>query len=71
VRGAVTGCTWGNRNSNHVTVLWNNLPIGTHQYWVKVDSAGAIPEISEADNVTGPGRVTVPPNAILVPYISR
>lgn len=71
VRGAVTGCTWGNRNSNHVTVLWNDLPIGTHQYWVKVDSASAIPEISEADNVTGPGKVTVPPNAILVPYISR
>lgn len=70
-RGAVMGCTWGDRNSNHVSVLWNNLPIGSHKYWVRVDSAGVVPEISEADNVTGPGTVTVPKNGVLVPYISR
>jgi hypothetical protein len=70
-RGAVTGCTWGGRNSNHVSVVWNNLPIGTHQYWVKVDSGGTVPETSEADNVTAPGTVTVPKNGVLVPMISR
>lgn len=69
-RGAVTGCTWGDRNSEHASVMWNNLPPGTYSYWARIDSDGTIPETLETDNVTRRGTVTVRPYGTFVPLTS-
>lgn len=69
--GAITGCTWDGRNSEHVSIRWNNLPVGTHTYWAKIDSPGSVPESSEGDNVTTAGTITVFANGLFVPVVSR
>ncbi len=70
-KGAITGCTWDGRNSEHVSILWNNLPVGTHQYWARIDSANAVGETNEGDNVTTKGTVTVLSNGLLIPVVNR
>jgi hypothetical protein len=70
-RGAVTGCSWGARNGEHVSVMWSNLPVGTHNYWAKIDPANTIGETSDTDNVTTMGTVTVRPYGTYVPLTSR
>jgi len=70
-RGAIVGCTWGGRNSDQASIIWNNLPVGTYPYWAKIDSLNAITETSESDNITTQGRVTVRANGALVPVVSR
>lgn len=67
--GAIVGCTWGGRNSEQVSIMWNNLPVGTHSYWAKIDSTGAVAEATENDNVTTMGTVTVYPSASFVPMV--
>ena len=69
--GAITGCTWAGRNSEHVTLVWKNLPVGTHKYWARIDSANAINETSENDNVTVAGTVTILKNGLFVPLVNR
>ncbi len=70
-RGAVTGCSWGARNGEHVSVMWSNLSVGTHNYWAKIDPANTIGETSDTDNVTTMGTVTVRPYGTYVPLTSR
>ncbi|HEY1408332.1 MAG TPA: hypothetical protein VF434_05280 [Promineifilum sp.] len=70
-KGAITGCTWAGRNSEHVTLVWKNLPVGTHKYWARIDSANAINETSENDNVTVAGTVTILKNGLFVPLVNR
>ena len=70
-RGAVAGCTWDGRNSEQVSVMWNNLPVGTHNYWAKIDTLNAVPETKETDNVTTRGTVTVKPYGTFIPLTSR
>jgi len=55
-----------------VSLLWEGLPVGTHPYWVKVDSAHAIEESNEsvADNVSR-GAVIVSPTTRYLPLILR
>jgi hypothetical protein len=69
--GAVAGCTWGGRNNEQVSILWNNLTVGTHQYWAKIDSAGVVAETNNNDNVAGPGVVTIQPKGLFVPLVNR
>lgn len=68
--GAIVGCTWGGRNSEQVSIMWNNLSVGTYSYWAKIDSTGTVGETSEGDNVTTKGTVTVFPAASFVPVVS-
>ena len=70
-RGAVAGCTWDGRNSEQVSVLWNNLPVGTYSYWAKIDTLNAVPETKETDNVTTRGTVTVKSYGTFIPLTSR
>jgi hypothetical protein len=70
-RGAVTGCSWGARNGEHVSVMWSNLAVGTHKYWAKIDPANTIGETSDTDNVTTMGTVTVRPYGTYVPLTNR
>ena len=70
-RGAVTGCSWGGRNGEQASIMWNNLPVGTYQYWAKIDPANAIGETSDADNVTTMGTVTVRRYGTYVPLTNR
>lgn len=67
--GAVTGCTWQQRNSEQVSLVWNNLPLGIHTYWAKVDSGGTIGESSEIDNVTTRGTVVVRKYSAFIPAV--
>lgn len=70
-RGAVTGCTWGGRNSEQVSIVWSDLPVGTYTYWAKIDATNAVTESSENDNVTTSGQVTIRANGLYVPIVSR
>jgi hypothetical protein len=70
-RGAITGCTWGDRNSEQVSIAWNNLPVGAHKYWAKVDTANVVGETNEGDNVTSAGTVFVQSDGILIPVTIR
>ena len=70
-RGAITGCTWGGRNSEQVAVMWSNLAPGTYNYWAKIDTGNVVTESSESDNVTTSGRVTIRTNGLFVPLVSR
>ena len=70
-RGAVTGCSWAGRNGEHASIMWNNLSVGTHRYWAKIDPANTILETSDADNVTTSGTVTVRPYGTYVPLTNR
>ncbi len=71
VRGAVTGCTWDGRNDKRVSVLWAGLPVGTYNYWAKIDTLNAVTETTETDNVTTQGTVTVKPYGTYIPLTSR
>jgi hypothetical protein len=70
-RGAITGCAWDGRNSDQVSVVWNNLPVGSHQYWAKVDTSNAVGETNEGDNVTPAGTVFVQSQGLYVPVTVR
>lgn len=69
--GAITGCTWEGRNNNQVSIVWNNLPIGNHPYWAKIDSTGAVPETNEGDNVTNAGLVVIQSDGLYIPVVNR
>ncbi len=72
VRGALIGCTWEGRNSDHVSVIWKNLPVGTHKYWAKVDASNNVAETNEGDNaITVPGNVTIMSKGLFVPVTVR
>jgi hypothetical protein len=58
VSGIINGCSW-----DHITdwaaIPWTDVPVGNHEFWVKVDSNDIISsEIDEADNVLS-GQVTI------------
>jgi hypothetical protein len=67
----VTGCSWGRRNGEHVSIMWSNLSVGTHNYWAKIDPANAIGETSDTDNFTTMGTVTVRPHGTYIPLTNR
>jgi hypothetical protein len=69
--GAVTGCTWEARNNERVTIKWDNLPVGTHYYWAKIDSGGTIGEALESDNVTTRGMVVVNKYSNFAPVVGN
>lgn len=71
VQGAVTGCAWDGRNGEHISVMWSDLPVGTHQYWAHIDPVNAIGETTETDNVTTVGTVTVRPHGTYIPLTNR
>lgn len=57
--GAITGCSWDNRYGEQAQVTWDNLSVGSHRYWAKIDSGNAIGETNENDNVvSGTVRIT-------------
>lgn len=58
-QGAVTGCSWDGRNNFHVSMTWENLPLGTHNYWAVIDSGNAVTETSNNDNNTTQGTVRI------------
>jgi hypothetical protein len=56
--GVINGCSWG-RIADWTSITWTGVPVGTHDYWVKVDSHNGINvETDEMDNVAK-GNVTV------------
>jgi hypothetical protein len=67
--GGIIGCTWGGRNSEQVSLLWEDLAVGTHPYWAKIDSGNQIDESNDGDNVTTRGTVTVYPSASFIPVV--
>jgi len=67
VSGAVSGCVIRPLTAQ---TTWANLPVGTHRYWVKIDSASNIAETNEGDNV-GTGTVTVSIYGTFLPVVSR
>jgi hypothetical protein len=69
--GAITGCTWEGRNNHQVSIVWNNLTVGNHLYWAKIDSGGVVTEINESDNVTSAGLVVIQGNGLYVPVVNR
>ena len=58
--GLINGCSWG-RITEWSSVIWPDLPVGTHSFWVKIDSQNDIKnETNEGDNVAR-GEVVVTP----------
>jgi hypothetical protein len=57
--GPVLGCAWEDDDRESAGVTWENLPVGTHTYWARIDATNAIDESAETDNVTTKGSVTV------------
>ncbi len=58
--GIIKGCSWG-WITNQASVMWKDVPTGTHTYWAKVDGPNDIGgEVNEGDNVVT-GQVTVLP----------
>jgi hypothetical protein len=58
--GLINGCAWG-RITEWASTTWNDLPVGIHNYWVKVDSKNHIRKETDEDNNVASGRVTVLP----------
>jgi len=54
--GFINGCSW-DHPTDWATVTWS-VPVGTHNFWAKIDSRNSISETSESDNVAS-GKVTV------------
>ncbi len=68
-QGAINGCSWG-RISDAASVLWTDLEVGTHDFWVKIDSNNDIDdETNEGDNIAT-GQVTIFPRGTHLPMIS-
>ncbi len=40
--GLIKGCSWG-RETESAAILWQDVPVGTHRFWAKVDSADRDP----------------------------
>jgi len=65
LQSAVAGCM---SQAPTATVMWSGLALGTHQFWVKVDSSNALNESDESDNI-GTGFVTIYRHGIMLPLI--
>ncbi|MGB1249163.1 MAG: hypothetical protein ACPG8W_00910 [Candidatus Promineifilaceae bacterium] len=50
------------------TLIWNNLSLGEHKYWAKVDIGGAISETSVTDNVVE-GTVFIGTHQVFLPVV--
>lgn len=51
VDGMINGCSWG-LSTDWAAVQWTGVPVGTHNFWAKIDSGNQITgERNEADNV--------------------
>ncbi|UCC53737.1 MAG: hypothetical protein JSV68_07135 [Anaerolineaceae bacterium] len=58
--GLINGCAWG-RITEWASITWDDVPEGTHTYWVKLDSYHDIDdEIDETNNIVS-GKVTSTP----------
>jgi hypothetical protein len=70
--GSVTFSNLGGcaRPQTVVTTTWDGLALGPHPFWVKVDSAEAISESKETDNIMG-GWVAIVLPRILLPLVHR
>jgi len=58
--GLINGCSWG-RITEWASITWTDLPVGTHQFWVKVDSRNDIHGETDEGNNVAIGQVTVLP----------
>jgi len=67
ITDGVPGCV---RRRVTVSVDWPDLEVGLHPYWVKVDSANAISETDEADNVIE-GQVFVGTWRLYLPIVAN
>lgn len=68
--GVINGCAWG-RNTDQAAVVWQNVPIGTHTFWAKIDSQNDVAgETDEDDNVTS-GTVRILGQASYLPILRR
>ena len=67
IGAGVAGCT---SRSTRVFANWVGLPVGTHPFWVKVDSLNAVIEADENDNVAT-GTVTVNQYGTYLPVVQR
>ena len=57
ISGIINGCSW-DHPTDWASVTWS-VPVGTHNFWAKIDSSNSISgETSESDNVTS-GKVTI------------
>jgi hypothetical protein len=54
--GIINGCSW-DHPTDTATVTWS-VPVGTHNFWAKIDGRNSIGETNEGDNVTS-GKVTI------------
>jgi hypothetical protein len=67
VMQGISGCF---QRTARVSVAWPNLSLGTHFFWIKVDSTGAVNESAEDDNVIM-GKFTIYPHGVLLPLVNR
>lgn len=67
VTSVMRGCGVGEYEAE---VSWNDLPPGTHDFTVRIDSGNTIIESVESDNV-GAGVVLVDPRQTFLPIVSR
>jgi hypothetical protein len=67
VNQTISGCF---QRTARVSVAWPNLSLGTHFFWFKVDSTGAVNESAEGDNVIM-GKLTIYPHGVLLPLVNR
>lgn len=68
VPAGLSGCA---TDGQTVSVTWNGLvPDQVNEFWVKIDSGGAVVESNEIDNVAT-GMVIVDPDQVFLPVISR
>ena len=51
------------------SVIWSDLPVGSHQFWAKIDPLDLINESNETDNITS-GEVLVLPARSYMPVVS-
>lgn len=68
--GAIVGCSWDGRNSHRVEIMWDDLPVGTHDYWAVIDSGNEVNESNNGDNITTKGTVTVSPRYAFIPVVN-
>jgi hypothetical protein len=67
VTQSISGCF---QRTARVSVAWPNLSLGTHAFWIKVDSTNVVKESAEDDNVIM-GKLTIYPHGVLLPLVNR
>lgn len=65
VAGGMPGCAWG-YDTHTAELVWDDIPVGEHTFWARIDADDALAESDEADNlITGSVTVSQNPTPVL------